>query len=67
MSMRQTAAVRVHEWVTVSARESCPRCGAITGCQVAEDAGAVRCLTMPSERPLVGGGWFHDLQSAVRR
>jgi hypothetical protein len=59
--MRQLAGLRVPEWVPVSERRSCPRCGATTGCEVADDADAVRCRGVPSERPLVGGGWFHVL------
>ena len=59
--MRQPARVCALEWVPVSEWRSCPRCGATTGCAVAEDAEAVRCRAVPSERPLVGGGWFHPL------
>jgi hypothetical protein len=59
--MRQVVDVRVPEWIPVSATRSCPRCGGATGCEVAEDAAAVRCRAVPSERPFAGGGWFHAL------
>jgi hypothetical protein len=59
--MRHAVDVRVPDWISVSATRSCPRCGGATGCEVAEDAAAVRCRAVPSERPFAGGGWFHAL------
>jgi hypothetical protein len=64
--MRQPADARVPEWIPVSARWPCPRCGAPTGCAAAADAAAVRRRAVPSERPFAGGGWFHPARRRAR-
>jgi hypothetical protein len=59
--MRRATSMDAPEWATVSVGRPCPSCGASTGCAVAAAIAAVRCRALRSERPLVGGGWFHVL------
>jgi hypothetical protein len=54
-------------WTAVSAERPCPICGATTGrCGVAPEEGAVVCQHVPSEHPLEGGGWLHQLPRPSR-
>jgi len=46
-------------WLDVSAQWPCPICGGTAGCRVSPTGELVGCLTRPSERPLVTGGWLH--------
>jgi hypothetical protein len=47
------------EWQTVSREEPCAICAGESGCSVDSDGEFARCLTTPSEWPIVSGGWLH--------
>ncbi len=47
------------DWLAASAHRPCPSCGATAGGQILRSGEFARCVSRPSERPLVTGGWLH--------
>jgi hypothetical protein len=59
--------IDVPEWVTVSADRLCPVCGASSGCSLLEYDGLVCCVNIVCERPVLNGGWLHQLSDSHAR
>ena len=48
-------------WATLLADELCPCCGDRAGCTLRDGGDYVRCHSVVSALPMLGGGWLHPL------
>jgi hypothetical protein len=54
------------EWLPVSDRSPCTLCAGVDRCYRALDGGFARCSRLPSEWPLLSGGWLHRTELDIQ-
>ena len=63
MRRQMPGALVEREWSVVSRAQPCKICGAEDTCTFGFDEEFACCAAIPSEWPLVTGGWLHRLPS----
>ena len=61
MARYARSTIDVPEWIPVSTERPCLVCGASSECTVMANGSFACCINVMCERPVVNGGWLHQL------